>query len=70
MWWILKILKRLFTRKAGSLLGGLGGKELAAVAAALIGAGGSRPHWELQYRRTRPPDRIVDRKRRQSGGER
>jgi uncharacterized protein YidB (DUF937 family) len=42
MWWILKILKRLFTRKAGSLLGGLGGKELAAVAAALIGAGGSK----------------------------
>jgi uncharacterized protein YidB (DUF937 family) len=43
MWWILKkILKKLFARKASSLLGGLGGKELSAVAAALIGGGGSK----------------------------
>jgi uncharacterized protein YidB (DUF937 family) len=43
MWWILKkSLKRLFAKRAGSLLGGLGGKELSAVAAALIGAGGAK----------------------------
>ena len=42
MWLILKLLKKLFAGRARSLLGGLGGKDLSAVAAALIGGDGSK----------------------------
>jgi uncharacterized protein YidB (DUF937 family) len=42
VFWILKkILNRLSRGKAGSLLGGLGSKDLSAVATALLGGGGA-----------------------------
>jgi uncharacterized protein YidB (DUF937 family) len=43
MWWILKkLFKMLFMGRASTLIGGLGGKQLAAVATALLGTGGSK----------------------------
>jgi uncharacterized protein YidB (DUF937 family) len=41
MAWILKLLKGLLGGKASSLIGGLSGSQLAGVASALIGQGGS-----------------------------
>ena len=39
---ILSVLKKLVAGNAGSVLGGLGGNQLSAVATALIGVGGAK----------------------------